>query len=219
MNANKLVYQIIFLRHGESVGNANGYFQGQSDFPLNETGIAQANALAERWKNEEVTFDLVISSPQSRARQTAEIIAAALKTPVELDELWMERDNGNLTRLTFDEAREKYPQPDFLNIYQPFADTGEGDWKLFLRAGQALHNLLSRPPGSFLVVSHGGLLNQLMYSILGITPQANYSGARFRFFNTGFAAFVYYPNEHRWQVDTINDHSHWNKVWLNPIKE
>ena len=26
---------------------------------------------------------------------------------------------------------------------------------------------------------------------------------------TGFAAFVYYPNEHRWQVDSINDHSHW----------
>jgi broad specificity phosphatase PhoE len=209
MKAKNPVYEITFLRHGESVGNANGYFQGQSDFPLNETGLLQANALAKRWVDEKVKFDLVLSSPLSRAKQTAEIIAAAVKAPIELDAMWMERDNGSLAGLKFDEARTKYPQPDFSNIYEPFAETGEGDWELYLRAGTALHNLLSRPPGRFLVVSHGGLLNQVMYSILGITPQANYSGARFRFANTGFAAFIYYPNEHRWQVDTINDHSHW----------
>lgn len=209
MNANRPVYEITFLRHGESVGNANGYFQGQSDFPLNETGLAQANALAERWVDEGIVFDQVLSSPLSRARQTAEIIATSMMVPVELDDVWMERHNGKLTGLKFDDARKKYPQPDFLNIFQPFAHTGEGDWQLYLRAGQALNNLFSRPPGRFLVVSHGGFLNQVMYSILGIAPQANYSGARFRFENTGFASFVYFPNEHRWQVNTINDHSHW----------
>ncbi|HCC79678.1 MAG: hypothetical protein A2X25_08885 [Chloroflexi bacterium GWB2_49_20] len=209
MKANIPVYAITFLRHGESVGNADGYFQGQTDFPLNETGLAQVHALAERWVDEKVKFDLVLASPLSRARQTAEIIADSLNAPVELDPLWMERDNGNLAGMKHEEAFKMYPQPDFSNIYQPFAGTGEGDWELYLRAGQALHNLLSRPAGRILVVSHGGLLNQTMYTIMGITPQANYSGARFRFANTGFAAFVYYPNEHRWQVDTINDHSHW----------
>ena len=209
MKANKPVYAITFLRHGESVGNADGYFQGQSDFPLNEIGLSQSQALAERWVDERVKFDLILASPLSRARQTAEIVASAVKAPIEFDPLWMERDNGSLAGLKFDEGRKKYPQPDFSNIYQPFAGTGEGDWELYLRAGQALHNLLSRQPGQYLVVSHGGLLNQVMYSIMGITPQANYSGTRFRFENTGFAAFIYYPNEHRWQVDTINDHSHW----------
>lgn len=203
------VYEIIFLRHAESVGNADGYFQGQSDFPLSETGLAQARALADRWLEEKAKFTLVVSSPLSRARQTAEIVAAALNTPVELDPLWMERDNGKLSGTKRGAGQQILPKPEFSNIYQPFAGTGEGDWELFLRAGQALHNLISRPAGRYLVVSHGGLLNQIMYTILGITPQANYSGARFRFENTGFAAFIYYPHEHRWQVDTINDHSHW----------
>lgn len=203
------VYEITFLRHGESVGNADGYFQGQSDFPLTQAGLSQAQALAQRWVEEKVKFDMIVSSPLSRARQTAEIIASALNAPVVLDEMWMERDNGSLAGLKFDEGRKKYPLPDFSNIYQPFAETGEGDWELYLRAGHAVHKLLSRPAGRILVVSHGGLLNQVMYTIMGITPQANYSGTRFRFENTGFATFVYYPNEHRWQVDTINDHSHW----------
>jgi 2,3-bisphosphoglycerate-dependent phosphoglycerate mutase len=209
MKAKDRTYRITFLRHGESVGNARGYFQGQKDYPLNETGLAQVHALAARWKDEKVKFNLVLSSPLSRARQTSEIIAAAMNTPVELDPLWMERDNGKLAGLKHDEGQRRYPQPDFTNIYQPFAGTGEGDWQLYMRAGQSLHKLLSRTPGSYLIVSHGGLLNQLMYAILGIIPQANYSGARFRFANTGFAVFIYYPDEHRWQVETINDHAHW----------
>jgi broad specificity phosphatase PhoE len=202
-------YSFYFLRHGESSGNSGGYFQGQDDFPLNETGHAQATALADRWLNEKLKFNLVLSSPLSRAAQTAGIIAEALGTTVELDQVWMERHNGKLTGLKREAGQHLYPQPLFSNIYQNFADTGEGDWQLFLRAGQALHGLINRPLGKYLVVTHGGLLNQLMYSILGITPQSNYSGARFRFENTGFAAFIYFPNEHRWQVDIINDHSHW----------
>jgi broad specificity phosphatase PhoE len=209
MMENARVYSITFLRHGESVGNADGYFQGQNDFRLNETGQAQANTLAQRWVDEKVNFDMVLSSPLSRARQTAETIASALNTFVELEPWWMERDNGILAGVKREKGPQVHPQPLFTNIYQPFARTGEGDWELFLRAGQALHHLLSRPPGSYLVVSHGGLLNQLMYAILGITPQPNYAGARFRFSNTGFAAFIYFPDDHRWQVETINDHSHW----------
>jgi broad specificity phosphatase PhoE len=43
------VYQITFLRHGESVGNAEERFQGHADFPLTGKGRDQAMALAERW--------------------------------------------------------------------------------------------------------------------------------------------------------------------------
>jgi broad specificity phosphatase PhoE len=201
-------YMITFLRHGESVGNADGYFQGQSDFPLTKKGQEQVAALAKRWQEEEVSFNLIISSPLSRARQTAELIASSLKTPLEFDDLWMERDNGDLAGLSHEEGRRKYPQPEFTNIYQSFATTGEGDWELYLRAGRCLHALLSREPGKYLVVSHGGLLNQVFYSIMGIAPQSNYSGTRFRFANTGFSDFVYYPGMHRWLVETINDHAH-----------
>ncbi len=66
------------LRHGESVGNAESRWQGQADFPLTDRGRSQAQALADRWKREKMKFDYVISSPLSRARETAEIIASKL---------------------------------------------------------------------------------------------------------------------------------------------
>jgi len=209
MKEDQKPYLITFLRHGESVGNANGYFQGQSDFPLTRKGQAQVTALIKRWQDEKVIFDLIITSPLSRAYQTAEMIASSFNIPLESNDLWMERDNGDLAGLTHEEGNRKFPQPEFSNIYRSFGSTGEGDWELYLRAGRCLHELLRREPGKYLVVSHGGLLNQVLYSIMGITPQPNYSGTRFRFVNTGFADLIYFPAWHRWQVETINDHAHW----------
>ena len=65
------MYQIVFLRHGESLGNAAGIIQGQADFPLSEKGINQARVLAKYWQDKSRTFDLIISSPLIRAMQTA----------------------------------------------------------------------------------------------------------------------------------------------------
>ncbi len=205
------IYHITLVRHAESTGNAENRAQGQSDYPLSERGRAQAAALAERWQAEGLTFDRAIGSPLLRARETAEIIVKALNIPLELDPIWMERDNGKISGLLLDEARALYPEQDFFNPYQSLAETGEGDWQLYLRAAQALFNLLQRPPGKYLVVSHGGTLNMTLYAILGIPPQPNYQGPRFRFENTSFAQFRYYPNRHRWRVDVIGDRAHWKE--------
>jgi len=197
------------LRHGESVGNAESRWQGQSEFPLTDKGRTQARALAERWKKENAQFDLVISSPLSRARETAEIVASALNLKIELEPLLVERHNGVFSGLTAQEVRQNFAHPDFYNPYDPVGEEGEGDWELFLRAGQALHSLLKREPARYLIVSHGGLLNQLMHAVVGLAPQANNSGTRFRFGNTAFAQLVYYPSQHRWAIDKLNDHLHW----------
>ncbi|MEW5868797.1 MAG: histidine phosphatase family protein [Chloroflexota bacterium] len=203
-------YHVILLRHGESVGNAAGYYQGQSDFPLSETGVLQAQALAQRWLAEKASFTQVISSPLARARQTAEIIAAALgDLPLDLQPLWMERDNGQLAGLRPQEAAERFPRPAFFHPYMPIGQTGESQMELYLRAGSAVQDLLRRPPGRYLVVSHGGLLNMVMYVILGIVPQANFHGPRFRFRNTAFATLTYLPEAHIWRLEGLNDQGHW----------
>ncbi|MCK6581597.1 MAG: histidine phosphatase family protein [Anaerolineales bacterium] len=210
MTVNRQKYfHITLLRHGESVGNAESRWQGQADFPLTDVGREQAKALAERWKREKVRFDFVISSPLSRARETAEIIAAQLGLLVEFDPLWLERDNGEFAGLTAHEVRSNFSHPEFTTPYDSVGMDGEGDWELFLRAGQALHDLLKREPARYLIVSHGGLLNQLMHAIVGIIPQAHNSGASFRFSNTAFAQVIYSPNQHRWMIDKLNDHNHW----------
>jgi len=204
------IYHITLLRHAESVGNAEGRLQGQADYPLSETGRAQAAALGKRWQAEGLSFDVVIASPLTRARETAEIVAACLGAPpIEFDPLWMERNNGKISGLREEEARAFYTQDEFMNPYQPVAETGEGDWQLYLRAGQALFDIVRRPLGRYLVVSHGGTMNMALYAILGIAPQPNYQGPRFRFWNTAFAQFRYYPRRHRWRVDVIGDRAHW----------
>lgn len=210
-NKNKY-FVITLLRHGESVGNAESRWQGQAEFPLTERGRTQARALAERWKKERAHFDYVIASPLSRTKETAEIIASSLNLKIEFDELWLERDNGQFSGLTSQEVKENFEQPDFSNPYTSVGVSGEGDWELFLRAGQALHNLLKREPAKYLIVSHGGLLNQVMHAVVGIAPQANDSGTRFRFNNTAFARLIYSPHSHRWAIDVLNDQTHWQSV-------
>jgi 2,3-bisphosphoglycerate-dependent phosphoglycerate mutase len=201
-------YHIYLLRHGESVGNAEGYHQGQADFPLTERGRQQTVLLARRWASEKVMFNSIISSPLQRARETVEILNGMLNMPVQYDPIWMERDNGILAGLHEDEARVRYPEPVFIHPYQPIGETGESQWELYLRGGQAIQSLLTRPPGHYLVVSHGGILNMVMYAILGIVPHANFHGPRFRFGNTAYATLTYYPQKHKWFVLGINDQSH-----------
>src|SRR4030066_1328937 len=103
------VFCITLLRHAESQGNFEGRHQGQADFPLTERGRAQANALVERWMAESKQFDQVISSPLARARETSEIIASGLNTPLEFDALWMERNNGMMAGLSPEEVRQTLP--------------------------------------------------------------------------------------------------------------
>jgi len=210
----KPIYHFVFLRHGESVGNVESRWQGQSDYPLTERGRAQAQALASRWKEEKAKFDLVITSPLIRAKNTAEIIASALDVKVEADPLWMERNIGEIAGLTAAEVRQ-LSRPTFITPYDPIGGSGEGDWVLFLRAGQALHSLLRRPAARYLIVSHGGLLNQLMHAIVGIAPHADPSGVRFRFDNTAFARVFYLSHQHRWAIETLNDHVHLRSLHNN----
>jgi 2,3-bisphosphoglycerate-dependent phosphoglycerate mutase len=205
--SDKPVYSFVFLRHGESIGNAQSRWQGQSDYALTEKGRLQAQALASRWKSEGVTFDLIIASPLVRARETAEIVAAAVGAVMELAPILMERHIGEMEGLTAEEVRRR-PQPPYVTPYDSIGGEGEGDWALFLRAGQALQGLLRRPPGNYLIVSHGGLLNQLMNAIVGIAPHVDPSGVRFRFENTAFARVIYFPYQHRWTIDAVNDRAH-----------
>ena len=202
------VYHITLLRHGESQGNFEGRHQGQADFPLTQRGREQSQALLERWKAESKAFDLVISSPLKRARETAEIIANGLNIPIVFDPLWMERDNGLMAGLSEDEVRDTLPQPPFVHPYQPIGEIGESQWELYLRAGKAVQSLFNHPAGRYLVVSHGGILNMFFYAILGIAPQPNFHGPRFRLNNSAFATLQYEPGSHRWYILGVNDHTH-----------
>ena len=96
---------IWLARHGETTSNRERRFQGQLDVPLNETGRAQARELAASLRDEPVAA--LYSSPLSRARETAEIVGAALGLEPRLDDRLKEVDVGDWQeRLKDDIARE-----------------------------------------------------------------------------------------------------------------
>ena len=206
---NESPYSITFLRHGESVGNAENRFQGHADFPLTEAGRAQAQALAKRWKADGICFDCCISSPLLRAYQTAEIICQALGSPLETSDDWKEIDNGLLAGAKDEEAEQIAPRPGFMTPYTRWGVTGESRWEVYLRAGRAIQSILDRPAGRYLVVAHGGILNMALYAILGIPPQADSTGPRFMFLNTTFASLTYEPKHHNWRLLHFDDRAHW----------
>ncbi len=113
--------------------------------------------------------------------------------------------------MTSEEVNQRFPNRKITSPFTPIiGEDSESNWELYLRAGRALQSLIRRDPGNYLVVSHGDLLNQVMYTITGITPQANLNGPRFRFKNTGFAHLTYRTDSHQWQINVLNDRSHWN---------
>jgi broad specificity phosphatase PhoE len=83
----------ICLRHGATDWNRQGLFQGRTDNPLNDDGIAQAHAAAEKLRS--VALGHVVSSPLLRAVQTAEIIANTASKSVTLDHGLIELDFGS----------------------------------------------------------------------------------------------------------------------------
>ena len=198
------MYNITLLRHGESEGNLSGVLQGQSDFPLSAVGVEQAQRLASYWKSEETKFDLIISSPLLRASQTAEIIANCLKVPIEHDPAWKERNFGRLQGADLNEIDQRVPPVDFFHPYEPIGGNGESQLDLYARASQALQKIIRLPVGSYLVVSHGGILNKAIYVIMGITPQGHYNSPIFHFGNAGYAQFRYNASSRQWAVISLN---------------
>ena len=92
------------------------------------------------------------------------------------------------------------PTPSWSILIKRLAPPAKVNGSSICAAGQALQKTLSKSPAEYLIVSHGGILNMVVYTILGIIPQANSQGARFPFDNTSYATFTYQPDKHIWTM-------------------
>ena len=71
---------LYILRHGVATDPAAHEFAKDADRPLTPEGKRKLRQVAEAMEALELSFDLILSSPYLRARQTAEVIAAALRS-------------------------------------------------------------------------------------------------------------------------------------------
>lgn len=144
---------LLLVRHGQSTWNVERRWQGQADPPLSDHGRQQAVIAAAALGN----VDVIVSSPQSRALETAMIISAQLGVgPVQVHEDLRERSAGEWSGLTTDEIEERWPG--WIDSDQRPAGW-EYDEPLLARALAVFATVLEEYAGAdVLLVSHGGLI-------------------------------------------------------------
>lgn len=196
-------YSFTFLRHGESTGNQQQVIQGQSEYPLSEAGKNQIEQLANTWRSQEKSFDQIITSPLSRAVQTAKIIQSHFSVPLEVNDLWKERSAGELEGKPRKNKHGVVIHHTIRHLYEAPGETGESDWQLHLRAGEAIQSLLRNLPGNYLIVSHSGMLQQVLTIITGAKPEAGTNGFFFRLTNGAYVETVFDADDFTWEFHAL----------------
>ena len=166
-----LMLKILLVRHGRTEWNDVHRFQGRTDIPLNEAGLAQAEKTARRIEG--WPADAVYTSPLTRARQTAEIIAARYKRPpIVLDDL-TEVDFGSWEGFHFRQLLEKKDDALLKWISDPFfhMPLGAENWDSIIeRSERVADTVLNSGHKHVVVVSHGGMMRGLLVAFLGVDP-------------------------------------------------
>jgi probable phosphoglycerate mutase len=154
------------------VWNAERRFQGQSDSPLDATGLAQADRAARLLAA--LRPDLIVSSDLSRAASTAAPLARLTGLEVILDKDLRERHGGSWEGLTDAEIRERYPEEHA--TWTP--PDGEASAAVADRVAAALQRTaatvaehVTGRDGLAVVVSHGAALRLGMSRLLGIPDE------------------------------------------------
>ncbi len=154
---------LYLVRHGETDWNLQRRIQGSTDIPLNDTGRAQAartGALLSRRH-----WDAILSSPLSRAFETAAIIAerTGLAEPEAFEEI-VERAYGDAEGLTDAELSRRFPPGSMV----PGRESRE---EVAARVIPALVRVAERHPGKHLIITtHGGVIRTVLNTIAPGSP-------------------------------------------------
>ena len=144
------------MRHGQTDWNVQARYQGQTDIPLNPTGIEQARQLSLGLP--EQPFAALYASDLSRARMTAAFLGERFNLPVQIDARLREIFQGEWEGRLISEIRERYqelPADERRALYM-HPPGGEAVAEVAARMAEAVDEMTCRhPDGKVLVVSHG----------------------------------------------------------------
>jgi broad specificity phosphatase PhoE len=155
--------QVLLVRHALPLRSEHG--QG-SDPDLSDEGKAQVARLPEALAR--FPISRVLSSPQRRAIQTAEPVAAARALPVEVDERFAEYDRDLPVYIPVEQIREEMPN-EWARLTQGHLPSAVDEDAFRARVLAAVDDLVAAadPEDTVAVFSHGGVINLLLHEILG----------------------------------------------------
>ncbi|OOR16233.1 histidine phosphatase family protein [Bacillus cereus] len=186
---------ICLVRHGETEWNAIGKLQGRENIKLNKQGKQQAEKCGLYLREKQ--WDIIISSPLSRAKQTAEIINTYMLIPVNLIEMenFIERDYGMASGLTTEERTQMFPNRNYINQ--------EPRRFLKTRIITGLNIIQKQHPNSkVILVTHSAVIN----TILALISNNEIGSGKTKLF-TACISSIYYHQE-QWKISEYNKIDH-----------
>lgn len=161
--------KLYLIRHGQTDWNLAQKIQGQTDIPLNNTGILQAEKMRDKLKNYQ--FDKCYVSPLKRAKQTAEIITDGQMELI-FDDNLKERGFGSL------EGGDpgKWYRESLDRRLNMTKGGMESIFEVLERSKKVLQRIKSENPddAKILVVSHGVLLKTMHFNIVGYDDNTDF---------------------------------------------
>lgn len=187
--------EICLVRHGETDWNKSGKIQGHTDIELNKNGIIQANACANYLNN--TPFELIITSPLKRAKQTAKIIAERKRLPlVEMDE-FIERNYGDAEGMTVEECQIIFPDREY-----PNQESKEDVRERVMNGLQQIQK--EHKVSNIILVAHGGVIN----SILAMLSNNEIGSGKKKLANACLSTIYY--DQGIWKIKNFNEIGHLN---------
>lgn len=177
-----------FVRHGQTQWNLEGRLQGTSDIPLNGTGRDQARAAVAVLA--EGGWDAIVSSPLSRARETAQLIAAGLGLELGPSyDLLIERDYAQGEGMVEAEALALWPDKHGGGI-EPLDSVVD-------RGLRAIEQIAADYPGkNVAVVCHGTIIRYTL---------SHFAGYKLDTIRNGSVAILGRDQAGQWELELVND--------------
>lgn len=162
---------LYIIRHCESEANIKRILASRLDFPLSLQGKKDADEIAHNF-NVRFTIDKIISSPLTRAYQTAESFAKKTNQPIEIDERLLEQELGRFAGLTYTEAEvDPHYEKDRLARWEWAPDGGGESYKMIAeRVKPFLEEISKYADKKILVVTHAVTMRLLRAHIENTLP-------------------------------------------------
>ena len=194
--------QLLLVRHALPLRSEHG--EG-SDPDLSEDGLAQVARLPEALARFPITR--VVSSPQRRAIQTADPVAAARELTVEIDDRFAEYDRDLPLYIPVEHIRQENPE-EWARMAQGHLPSGVDEDAFRARVRAAVDDVVAAagPEDTVAAFSHGGVINVLLHEILGTSRLLSFpidyaSVTRLLFSRTGEATVATVNStEHVWDL-------------------
>ncbi len=161
--------KLYVVRHGETEWNKEEIFRGRKDVPLNVTGTKQADKTGRYFTGK--SLDIVLSSPLSRAMQTAQAVARMTGVQVEAVEQLTDMSFGIWEGKPLKEVEELFPEDIAVWRSSPHklkVEEGETLGEVRSRVRECIEKIGTGQPGAVVIATHRVICKVIVLSCLGI---------------------------------------------------